>query len=130
MFFFFFFQAEDGIRDVAVTGVQTCALPISAFSANCAGPRIELRPALPHCPAVGAVNASGLAYEPASTASVGPVTFGRIEPVTPVPGTDVRYTGVTGKPLPVVSWVVSVQPLKSAPRRPVIIAPPPRPWPV
>src|SRR2546429_4591182 len=27
--FFFFFQAEDGIRDVAVTGVQTCALPIS-----------------------------------------------------------------------------------------------------
>src|SRR2546429_7241362 len=27
--FIFFFQAEDGIRDVAVTGVQTCALPIS-----------------------------------------------------------------------------------------------------
>src|SRR2546422_8263865 len=27
-FFFFFFQAEDGIRDVAVTGVQTCALPL------------------------------------------------------------------------------------------------------
>src|SRR2546429_4261590 len=26
--YFFFFQAEDGIRDVAVTGVQTCALPI------------------------------------------------------------------------------------------------------
>src|SRR2546429_2343327 len=29
--FFFFFQAEDGIRDVAVTGVQTCALPISEW---------------------------------------------------------------------------------------------------
>src|SRR5687768_17965504 len=29
---FFFFQAEDGIRDVAVTGVQTCALPISTTS--------------------------------------------------------------------------------------------------
>src|SRR3990170_5536629 len=28
MFFFFFFQAEDGIRDDLVTGVQTCALPI------------------------------------------------------------------------------------------------------
>src|SRR5437867_9077860 len=28
-FFFFFFQAEDGIRDRTVTGVQTCALPIS-----------------------------------------------------------------------------------------------------
>src|SRR2546429_2493273 len=32
---FFFFQAEDGIRDVAVTGVQTCALPI------CREPRLS-----------------------------------------------------------------------------------------
>src|SRR6266542_2055841 len=32
MFFFFFFQAEDGIRDSTVTGVQTCALPISRRS--------------------------------------------------------------------------------------------------
>src|SRR6266545_7153545 len=31
--FFFFFQAEDGIRDKLVTGVQTCALPISARAA-------------------------------------------------------------------------------------------------
>src|SRR5229473_5193268 len=30
-FFFFFFQAEDGIRDKLVTGVQTCALPISTL---------------------------------------------------------------------------------------------------
>src|SRR3989442_10105426 len=30
--FFFFFQAEDGIRDADVTGVQTCALPIFAAS--------------------------------------------------------------------------------------------------
>src|SRR2546430_16034223 len=29
LIFFFFFQAEDGIRDLTVTGVQTCALPIS-----------------------------------------------------------------------------------------------------
>src|SRR5256884_5700175 len=36
MFFFFFFQAEDGIRDVAVTGVQTCALPIYFL-----GPRLD-----------------------------------------------------------------------------------------
>src|SRR5437879_13827891 len=28
IFLFFFFQAEDGIRDTSVTGVQTCALPI------------------------------------------------------------------------------------------------------
>src|SRR5256884_1605858 len=32
-YLFFFFQAEDGIRDVAVTGVQTCALPISPSDA-------------------------------------------------------------------------------------------------
>src|SRR5690606_40907482 len=34
LFFFFFFQAEDGIRDFHVTGVQTCALPIWP---NCSG---------------------------------------------------------------------------------------------
>src|SRR2546430_2837869 len=32
--FFFFFQAEDGIRDLTVTGVQTCALPISRRDAR------------------------------------------------------------------------------------------------
>src|SRR5687768_2211644 len=41
----FFFQAEDGIRDVAVTGVQTCALPISA-----AAPDTRARPAPPPRP--------------------------------------------------------------------------------
>src|SRR3712207_8858661 len=35
---FFFFQAEDGIRDIGVTGVQTCALPIS----------VDDIPTLPH----------------------------------------------------------------------------------
>src|SRR5690606_40222347 len=30
-FYIFFFQAEDGIRDFHVTGVQTCALPIYGF---------------------------------------------------------------------------------------------------
>src|SRR2546422_4769833 len=38
--FFFFFQAEDGIRDVAVTGVQTCALPISAGD-DAVEPRVD-----------------------------------------------------------------------------------------
>src|SRR5204862_3362133 len=37
-FFFFFFQAEDGIRDLYVTGVQTCALPISS-SRSTASPK-------------------------------------------------------------------------------------------
>src|SRR2546430_7500751 len=38
--FFFFFQAEDGIRDLTVTGVQTCALPICgkrALDIGCGG---------------------------------------------------------------------------------------------
>src|SRR2546430_7497700 len=34
---FFFFQAEDGIRDLTVTGVQTCALPISRLRARAQG---------------------------------------------------------------------------------------------
>src|SRR5256886_32868 len=48
--FVFFFQAEDGIRDLTVTGVQTCALPISAAVASVrsgarSGPLLQ-RPAL------------------------------------------------------------------------------------
>src|SRR3712207_8622744 len=45
---FFFFQAEDGIRDIGVTGVQTCALPIWCRSrggspGRTAGPRSRRR---------------------------------------------------------------------------------------
>src|SRR3712207_7717110 len=39
----FFFQAEDGIRDIGVTGVQTCALPISTNS--CPSPPMLKKPA-------------------------------------------------------------------------------------
>src|SRR6266850_6554908 len=48
MFLFFFFQAEDGIRDYKVTGVQTCALPIlidgvlSTFQAQAAAKGLML----------------------------------------------------------------------------------------
>src|SRR5215204_6793954 len=42
--FFFFFQAEDGIRDHCVTGVQTCALPISVGHRG-PSPRRAARPA-------------------------------------------------------------------------------------
>src|SRR5207302_7976845 len=44
--FFFFFQAEDGIRDFHVTGVQTCALPIWILKtkpASCASGGITVR---------------------------------------------------------------------------------------
>src|SRR2546430_8914163 len=37
----FFFQAEDGIRDLTVTGVQTCALPISFDLAGVNRPRLD-----------------------------------------------------------------------------------------
>src|SRR2546422_2430831 len=47
LFFFFFFQAEDGIRDVAVTGVQTCALPIS-----CSAPTLSEEVAIPRLRAI------------------------------------------------------------------------------
>src|SRR2546430_4469352 len=44
---FFFFQAEDGIRDLTVTGVQTCALPIStkspSSSIRCSSSRRRMR---------------------------------------------------------------------------------------
>src|SRR6266566_6005843 len=39
MFVFFFFQAEDGIRDYKVTGVQTCALPIYVEAGKSGGER-------------------------------------------------------------------------------------------
>src|SRR2546430_7445389 len=46
---FFFFQAEDGIRDLTVTGVQTCALPICQFMSKARWPRLAERfdPLLP-----------------------------------------------------------------------------------
>src|SRR2546427_13310395 len=44
---FFFFQAEDGIRDLTVTGVQTCALPISPSAAKA---RAIARPMPPPAP--------------------------------------------------------------------------------
>src|SRR5207248_5191902 len=40
---FFFFQAEDGIRDRTVTGVQSCALPISAGAGSRSGNRFVVR---------------------------------------------------------------------------------------
>src|SRR3989440_4949243 len=56
VFFFFFFQAEDGIRDLIVTGVQTCALPISCLSLK--APWQILRRRIPHGPLRGPSNAA------------------------------------------------------------------------
>src|SRR5205085_5784462 len=49
-FFFFFFQAEDGIRDLTVTGVQTCALPISGRALRRRLRRPRERPAAERLP--------------------------------------------------------------------------------
>src|SRR2546430_15535471 len=45
MFAFFFFQAEDGIRDLTVTGVQTCALPILSSTSLTVGHGVASRSA-------------------------------------------------------------------------------------
>src|SRR3712207_8339272 len=47
-YYLFFFQAEDGIRDIGVTGVQTCALPIYAHVARHPAWRRELPEEPPH----------------------------------------------------------------------------------
>src|SRR2546429_7066853 len=71
---FFFFQAEDGIRGVAVTGVQTCALPISA-------PRPHLAPSAPK----RAVPARASAALPSVTGAAGatPAPAGAARPAQP-----------------------------------------------
>src|SRR2546421_3733804 len=48
--FFFFFQAEDGIRDLIVTGVQTCALPIWIDAEALAEDRVDVAAVALHSP--------------------------------------------------------------------------------
>src|SRR5947209_13545507 len=57
-FFFFFFQAEDGIRDIGVTGVQTCALPISLRCSCVRRAGCARRPATASCSSVRLFRAS------------------------------------------------------------------------
>src|SRR2546422_10338602 len=104
---FFFFQAEDGIRDVAVTGVQTCALPIlvgvlaPGASAGASAELLGLADARAAAvveraaPAVGRLLARGTRTSimiGAGTAALGAVVFvatspraGRAAPVLPPP---------------------------------------------
>src|SRR2546430_5416334 len=61
---FFFFQAEDGIRDLTVTGVQTCALPISflreLLQRLSSAPGIQLAAATDRLPLSGEGNWGGI----------------------------------------------------------------------
>src|SRR6266850_6226675 len=85
LLFFFFFQAEDGIRDYKVTGVQTCALPILALCPEMPPPTPRNGCRLP--PYLGRSSAS--AQRPARVtrsvrnrewASITPVCFDRYSP--------------------------------------------------
>src|SRR5256884_4640516 len=63
--FFFFFQAEDGIRDVAVTGVQTCALPIFRRLQSLCDERLALlQSRAPRRALVGSANSPELRCSP------------------------------------------------------------------
>src|SRR5205085_7996813 len=59
---FFFFQAEDGIRDLTVTGVQTCALPILALPGARAPAPVCSRPEAPFAFLDDAVPASSRSW--------------------------------------------------------------------
>src|SRR2546427_1386708 len=69
--FFFFFQAEDGIRDLTVTGVQTCALPISPPTPTAETPSIsngrslfnKIGCALCHTPSLTTGKSSNAAFD-------------------------------------------------------------------
>src|SRR2546429_7350646 len=63
----FFFQAEDGIRDVAVTGVQTCALPISRGHASSSIRQAGRRPQLYDLARPGPRGDSGVLSSEATT---------------------------------------------------------------
>src|SRR6266403_2718463 len=95
--FFFFFQAEDGIRDLYVTGVQTCALPISFGYASAGiwlGQRlsrsISQRPAGPGGAEVGKTADIGMIRPPDARSS--------IESSTSLPSLMSRSTACSGIP--------------------------------
>src|SRR5256885_10758224 len=70
--FFFFFQAEDGIRDYKVTGVQTCALPISGARRAASLPRADARRREDRSPRRAAAARDGAgAHRPESAAAHG-----------------------------------------------------------
>src|SRR3989475_661576 len=88
--FFFFFQAEDGIRDLTVTGVQTCALPISVIQSFFGSSQLsqfmdQTNPLaeLTHKRRLSALGPRGLSRERAGfeVRDVHPTHYGRICPI-------------------------------------------------
>src|SRR5437762_14166838 len=70
LFYFFFFQAEDGIRDTSVTGVQTCALPI--FIDDVEPPRLARAVSLQALALAGAALIAALPWPRADRAKAPP----------------------------------------------------------
>src|SRR6266496_5892783 len=68
----FFFQAEDGIRDLYVTGVQTCALPICPALNMLSTNVVRAKPASP--------SGAGSAMEVATTSTGGAALVGSLSP--------------------------------------------------
>src|SRR2546426_644792 len=111
-FFFFFFQAEDGIRDYKVTGVQTCALPISTVRPSDRFDRqTDFRPIAPLLHGlddlrVGHVEltdvAQGLAHDRALRGELGVVgemlELAAAAPIPPVMGAGRRHPRAAGRP--------------------------------
>src|SRR6266487_4717353 len=91
--FFFFFQAEDGIRGGRVPGVQTCALPISS------SPRRRSSPGTPRCPPRRVRNATSRpiavsATAPSSTQTQVGVVLALLSGDVVVVGTTIRLVVV------------------------------------
>src|SRR5258708_4934946 len=93
--------------------------PSDALNANCDGPMMVSRPALPNCPGRGAPKAAKLKGCPAAASfTERPVAFARRLPVMPVPVVVDRApptVGVSGRPLPTLIALVKVQSLISLP---------------
>src|SRR6266700_6089253 len=79
--FVFFFQAEDGIRDFHVTGVQTCALPISEVAGNQWDSGISGLGRSLKMP--GYKNSPGFSFNRRLSTSVGPSAQAQISTVVP-----------------------------------------------
>ena len=105
--------------------------PTAAFKPNCAGPVTELRAGVALLTRGRHRVGSRVQIAPSATSSTAaPVSRGRSVLVNPVPGTGTRNTGVSGRPLPVVSCATNVQSFSSRPRKPSTSDPPAMPAPV
>src|ERR1039457_3478082 len=101
-YYFFFFQAEDGIRGYNVTGVQTCALPISSprpvssgTAASVPSPSARTAPGVAACSAVWSKARVRSSAGPTTAISAGPASHASAtaRPAPPARGHRARAAG-------------------------------------